>query len=123
MNQTATKHTPGPWAFKDDGTIRSKAFGNSDQMCDYRGIIVCDLCRATGCDEWPPGRTHAIPEAEANARLIAAAPELLEACRDCVENCTRCENGLVAVLDMDGSHDEPCPCCTPAQQAIAKATQ
>lgn len=72
-----TNHTPGPWALcEDDGTIRARAFGESDQMADYRGNIVCDLSPALGA--WPTrGRKHAEPETRANAALIAAAPDLL----------------------------------------------
>lgn len=57
------KHTPGPWVIDPCWDI----LGNTD---DGNGMV----CQIT---------TDAVPraEAEANARLIAAAPELLEACR------------------------------------------
>lgn len=75
------KHTPGPWALcEQDGTIRSPVWGKSDQMADYLGVIVCDLSPALGA--WPSmGRRHAEPETRANAALIAAAPDLLAACK------------------------------------------
>jgi hypothetical protein len=59
----STQHTPGPWSFAMDrnhariylhGLGRPDAVRGSDSLCGYCG--------------------------EANARLIAAAPELLEAC-------------------------------------------
>ena len=77
-----TQHTPGPWAIVDDGTIRAAhAVKNSDQMADYRGAIICDMKAGTGCSQWPAiAREHAQPEAEANARLIAAAPETAAEC-------------------------------------------
>ncbi|MBY0527341.1 MAG: hypothetical protein K2R98_28350 [Gemmataceae bacterium] len=67
-------HTPVPWFLEEsDGTIRSKAFGRSDQMADYRGNIVCDLRPALG--GWPSlGRKHAEPETRANAGVICTAP-------------------------------------------------
>jgi len=75
-----SSHTPGPWRFEIDGTIRSPSFGGA-QMADYRGSIICDLKPAVGIEDWtkPVARRHAIPEAQANAHLIAAAPELLQA--------------------------------------------
>lgn len=68
-----TKHTPGPWHVESDDTIRSKDF-SSIMMGDYRGVIVASV------EPGHAGRDHARPEAAANAALIAAAPELLEAC-------------------------------------------
>ena len=57
-------HTPGPWVIDPCWDI----LGNTD---DGNGMV----CQIT---------TDAVPrdEAEANARLIAAAPELLEALRE-----------------------------------------
>ena len=53
------KHTPGPWNFSDDGFIYS-----SD-----REMIADPHCSKLDLDE-----------REANAKLIAAAPELLSIC-------------------------------------------
>lgn len=86
MDMSEQQHTPGPWHIESDGpawhrpsmptTIRWKPpTGNdylrSDQMGDYRGVIVCDMTEGHG------DRSHAAAESWANARLIAAAPELL----------------------------------------------
>jgi hypothetical protein len=67
-------HTPGPWEFdKETWTIRVKEWEHNTQMGDYRGCIVASFDEAHG------NREHAFDEAEANARLIAAAPEMYEA--------------------------------------------
>jgi hypothetical protein len=60
-------HTPGPWKIEDGRVIQGRAFDQS-----YRNI--CDLVR---------GQT---PEsADANARLIAAAPDLLAALQEALD--------------------------------------
>lgn len=62
-----TKHTPGPWSI---GTPNAKEYGEVGVHGpgEY-GFIICDL-QADGYDE----KTQ-----KANASLIAAAPDLLEA--------------------------------------------
>jgi len=62
-----TKHTPGPWTVAPDGLVDIDA-------ADGLPVAV-----ATG---WLY-RTH--PECLANVALIAAAPDLLAALRDCEE--------------------------------------
>jgi hypothetical protein len=62
-----TEHTPGPWHAEPDGdihwTVRSE---------DYGTIVNRHCYPDENCD----------PCAEGDARLIAAAPELLDACRE-----------------------------------------
>ncbi len=66
-----TKHTPGPWT--------------------YEG---CEIVTKIGA--WPVAATNEAgikqPERLANARLIAAAPELAEALRGLFENCAIVHN-------------------------------
>jgi hypothetical protein len=62
--ETKTKHTPGPW----------ERYGNVIQS-DSTGIVVCEI-EESGKDDYRP---NSIKESQANARLIAVAPELLEA--------------------------------------------
>ncbi|HGW5815188.1 hypothetical protein [Pseudomonas aeruginosa] len=59
-----SKHTPGPWGQDKWGSLQTE--GGQDVL--LRGITTI----SAGSDE-------RIAEAEANTRLIAAAPELLEA--------------------------------------------
>ena len=60
-----TKHTPGPWMF--DATLKGDgSFGGS--------YIVSNNAKRT----WPLAEVYR----EDNARLIAAAPELLDALKD-----------------------------------------
>ncbi len=61
------KHTPGPWAVNEDGW---KVESEKEHGWINDGWIVCS--------------THG-PDAEANALLIAAAPDLLEAAKEAYE--------------------------------------
>jgi len=68
------KHTPGPWSYRSElhddwGFVRAGRF----LICQARDPRYMDnehlaQCREVGRDPW-----------EANARLIAAAPDLLDA--------------------------------------------
>ena len=81
-------HSPGPWVIKEidrDGGVRVSF-----------GLVGC------GC------RVYGMPEGEANARLIAAAPDLLKA--------------LQQIADADYGTDTPKLRAT-AGAAIAKASR
>ena len=60
-------HTPGPWEF----TTRPDSGGESRPVVTHGLDLVCAVSRRDGDTS----------ESEANARLIAASPELLEALR------------------------------------------
>ena len=69
---TDTKHTPGPWVYESEG--KNNHLG---KFCTEAGELICDF----GHDipyEGVPGN----PPDFANAHLIAAAPDLLEALDD-----------------------------------------
>jgi hypothetical protein len=72
---TMTKHTPGPWAVdgRADHHLLVGAPGRRLRQ------VVAEVPLVVG------GLADPTPEAEANARLIAAAPDLLAACRDVLE--------------------------------------
>lgn len=70
-----SRHTPGPWIYEpSDMTIRTKDFDSVAGMGDYRGVIIAEL----DSPEWRKCRPESIQEKEANARLIAAAPEMYD---------------------------------------------
>lgn len=87
-----TEHTPGPWSATTQHTHRTPA--GVELVCiavmpagDYRGPVA-DL---QSCDHIQ-GITMA--ECEANARLIAAAPDMFDALRD-----------ALASLEISGQSD------------------
>lgn len=62
---TQAKHTPGPWI------VRANNDGNPTITTDEHGPwFIAELCLGIEVD--------GVDQAEANARLIALAPELLE---------------------------------------------
>ena len=61
----ATKHTPGPWGVQTRGGGKTQEVETLNVLAPFADQWVCEL---TYC-----------PEEQANARLIAAAPEMLEA--------------------------------------------
>ena len=94
------KHTPGPWIVRDfDGSIGTVETNS--------GIAVA---QAQGIYPMTP-QNHYIREA--NARLIAAAPELLEALERIA--------GFTLSQFM-GPHDMALECVLTAKAAITKAT-
>ena len=95
-----SKHTQGPW--KADGySIRQSSTGTR-----HVAEIAYTGPHHTPPEEYPKSCRL---QDEANARLIAAAPELLEALQ-----------GMLDGYDDDYTHDEP-P-CKAARAVIAKAT-
>lgn len=71
-----SKHTPGPWrtiesANKTTRTVVGPDFPGQGYIADV------NLCRTNDAQD---------VDGEANARLIAAAPELLAACRKVIEH-------------------------------------
>jgi hypothetical protein len=100
----SAKHTPGPWKIV--------------RYTNYEGFsIQSETDPVYGCiaERWEDtGRDKAREAVRlANARLIAAAPELLEALTEM----------LAAQWDGDPRRIASCPSCQKARAAIAKATR
>lgn len=68
MGNSNSAHTPGPWSFYTEPQP------NGCPIVGTRGLMVAMLAHSVH-------QADQQDEALANARLIAAAPELLEACR------------------------------------------
>jgi hypothetical protein len=68
----SAKHTPGPWIWGDDYRGLYGAGPNNEVLChaSYEGMWL-----------------RYGPQQEANAHLIAAAPELLEAAQKALDEC------------------------------------
>lgn len=93
------KHTPGPWAASPKGNIWAP---------NAKHLVLAKLDRLSG----KLGKA----EKAANAQLIAAAPELLEALQGCVSILSRCPS-----RDPNGEiNGDMVPAI--ARAAIAKAT-
>lgn len=69
---TNTKHTPGPW--RTDNNIGRKS--ELGVVADAAPCVIATMCNAKA---WPV-------EAKANARLIAAAPDLLAALEKLIDH-------------------------------------
>ena len=98
ISEVQMKHTPGPW----------NAFGFHVTNSNYRLIADCNSRNPTDQDF---NDEKQIKEDKANAKLTAAAPDLLEACI-----------GLLVYLDENGDDSADAPRYQQAQQAITKAT-
>lgn len=104
-------HTPGPWRYQE----RSDAYTHIVRAGENR--FLCQLAQDTS------------GEAEANARMIAAAPELLAALRTCAEALAFARDRLGMCGEGDGQDrkaDAPddigsLPALIDARAAIAKA--
>ena len=104
----STQHTPGPWigagpSFGDQFPRYTTEITTEDERYGDGHIQICEL----------PFHHHD-EENEANARLIAAAPDLLEAAKTIMENLDGMEGEVTA-----GYHES---IIAPLRDAIAKAT-
>lgn len=102
---TDSKHTPGPWELDtDEAWPDVKVYADNLQ---FRVAIITDY--ADGVDKEQDKQMRA--EQAANARLIAAAPELLAALEELVER--------LETLEHD--HRVKHIGCSAARAAIARA--
>lgn len=101
-----TSHTPGPWKIADDNDNRPTGCICS-AVCDTQ-IIAAG--RVNG---------YTIAEGMANARLIAAAPELLDAC----EKAGSVSEGFITTATVNQLRTQLRIVQQAAKAAITKATQ
>ena len=102
------KHTPGPWVAVTPEEVEDDCGVISGRTHDFSGDVVVRL---------PNGTRGA-----ANARLIAAAPDLLEALKQRLPSC-QCLYGIERG-DVDGEEffdQNACPECINDAAVIAKA--
>ena len=101
--QKPQTHTPGPWTAR---TQAVESYGKKGK--EYIVAAPSGIAGEFAPKFFPVAQTNS----EANARLIAAAPELLEAAK-------------LALQQHGERKGEPCPCigCYHCRAAIAKATE
>ena len=105
------KHTPGPWKVCDKaaGRVVDK---NDRTIASCRGMGISGVSASEADRLWI--------ENEANAQLIAAAPELLVACQylmDCIYG------GTTQVFEQDAEYGQSqMTACDLIEAAIKKAT-
>lgn len=97
-----TNHTPGPWRVEE-------SWGAPCIQAKKRPVAT--VLYHNGSED---------PDVEANARLIAAAPDLLAAAEAAAAACD-CTNGLIVTGATPFLEYGPCPKCATLRAAIAKA--
>lgn len=110
------KHTPGPWEFGKRGRTYQRIDGGRQPAGDAGGFAWYGLAKVV---VFVDDDTSPHPVGEANARLIAAAPELLEALLALRATCLAAINS--GDWKVDGACD-PDMDFKRANTAIAKAT-
>ena len=107
-----TKHTPGEWEVSRETAI------------DYRPNCIVGAdggSLVAWCAGGGPKRAIMGPEEDANARLISAAPDMLEALKQAMETLKAFDPGDPAT-ETGWKHDELCDAWVSCRAAIAKAT-
>lgn len=89
-----SKHTPGPWGLERNGFDTDGIRVASD---GGRGPTIAWVGADTIGED---NREHLSAEGHADACLVAAAPDLLEACRGAVDLSRRCDLQIDAVLGV-----------------------
>jgi hypothetical protein len=112
-----TKHTQGVWRQRElfanailviDEEDNREWYSNTISIHDNDNRIICDVHYRTDCKNQGWGHNNTVELYKGNANLIAAAPELLEACTE-----------LINLLSFHGYNNSSE--IYKAQKAIAKA--
>lgn len=104
-----TKHTPGPWSVATTHPIP-----HAYAPCSRRIVAVCGLNPDGSMDDTSGPDGLPGDESLANARIVAAAPDMLSALRDCLESLRRLPDG-------NDPNAYRLTCIMQAARAIAKA--
>lgn len=96
------KHTPGPWEWNKCARV----------MADNRKIRIADIWNKDWIQQGVSEE-----ERNANARLIASSPELLEACKEMLIELEK----VCFLAKKDAFEKIETPAMSKAKQAIAKA--
>lgn len=102
-NEEKASYTPGPWDVEEDGNGNYTIVKIDEQRCLRSHVARC--IDAALCPE------HG--SAEANAKLIASAPELAERLRDVL--------AMLELLNRPGTNDPIEACVYKAREALKKA--
>jgi hypothetical protein len=102
----AQTHTPGPWDYDIDYIVAPDPDGR------HPNIYIAEIAHSD--DE---GRVASCEQQDANRRLIAAAPELMEALEELLANVEGLANEFAICDEIANSSDGKA-----ARAAIAKAT-
>lgn len=115
------KHTPGPWAWQKFGE-----FNLLTAQHGMREIIIGSVKKEKSFISYPAMNDHGIlqpiDENHPNAKLIAAAPELLEALQNLVFTTEKLWNEFKPIKDSDIMNVTH-PIIEDAKEAIKKATE
>ena len=111
MNENEPKHTPGPWEVQRAFPRMTEIWqAHAGRTTSYHVARALAAIPGFGNEDSPP-----VEHAEANARLIAAAPELLEVSK-------RFRAELADVVGMCAGDAELARLLADVDAAIAKAT-
>jgi hypothetical protein len=96
------QHTPGPWVYEKTGYVKSE------------GCYIAEVLHGPDCPD--------VDEVKENARLIAAAPDLLKALEACEEIMRRAIGDRLPILKGTYCEEEDWQAALrKARSAIAKA--
>lgn len=112
MGTKQSTHTPGPWKLYNNSTTEICAGENNEW--------VAETCFKLATGGVGHRKQDCYKKEAANARLIAAAPDLLVAIKFLIENVDAL--GINAMLDRDGRVTSLPNAVLNARAAIAKAT-
>ena len=106
---TAAKHAPGPWSIDLRWSKPHYASINAPTHSALASVV------------WCMDGDQQTPQCEANARLIAAAPDLLALAHKYASECAECGGTGVIRATTSGCSDYPCYDCADIRAVIAKA--